>query len=108
MIAQYSRTESQILGFAVTVFFYGLFLWRLVKKNPGNRVIECGSMSIAVLLAFVLLSQATGLPDWIIASLCLLLATLCFATLFFLAQRIFRYFKIRGTRQSRKSSTSRA
>jgi hypothetical protein len=73
---------------------YSISLWRLARRNPGNRLLECGAITIIVFLAMVPLSQIQGfkdhIPDWMFLPWILLVVLLCFTTLFFLAQRIWR------------------
>lgn len=94
-----SKTAPQIVGALAAAFFYGLFFWRTVRSNPGNRLIECGVMAIALALAMAFLSSLVRLPDWAFGSMLLLIFLLSVATLFFLGQRAYRALSGRGTRQ---------
>jgi phosphoglycerol transferase MdoB-like AlkP superfamily enzyme len=72
------------------VVLYALYFWRIFKQNPGNRVVQCGVLAIAALLAMAFLSRLGEIPDWIFAIWILLLILLCFSALFFVAQRGYR------------------
>ena len=69
---------------------YAAFFWRIFKQNPGNRLIECGCMTVIVFIALIPMTSTTNLPDWLLFAWLLLTTLLCFATLFFFGQRIFR------------------
>ena len=80
----------RLVGSFLAFLGYIAFFWRTFKSNPGNRLVECGSMTLIAFLAMVFVSQLGGAPDWLILSWIMLVVVLCFATLFFLAQRVFR------------------
>ncbi len=63
---------------------YCLSLWRTIKGNRGNRVIECGSIALILLFFMMLLVKLPNVPDWVLLSLGLLLLLLCLLTIFFL------------------------
>ena len=73
---------------------YLAFFWRTFRQNPGNRLIECGALTLIVFMAMVPFSRIPGftehLPDWIFGLWIFLLLLLSFSTLFFVAQRIWR------------------
>jgi hypothetical protein len=73
-----------ILSFLVVAAVYWLSLWRIIKGNRGNRVIECGSIALMLFLLMMLLIKLTNLPEWVLPSLGLLLFVLCLLTMFFL------------------------
>jgi hypothetical protein len=73
-----------VMSFLVVAAVYWLSLWRIIKGNRGNRVIECGSIALMVLFLIMLLMKFTHLPDWVLPSLGLLLLLLCLLTMFFL------------------------
>ena len=73
-----------IASFLVVAAVYWLSLWRIIKGNRGNRVIECGSITLMLSFLMMLLMKLTNLPDWLLPSLGLLLFLLCLLTMFFL------------------------
>jgi hypothetical protein len=75
-----------VSGF-VLVSFYGLVLWRIAKRNAGNRVIECGSLALVVVFAIVATMKVPNLPDWVAPSLGVLFLLLGFLMIFFLIQQ---------------------
>ena len=38
-------------------FFYALIFWRTFKDNPGNRVIQCGSITLMFFLVMLALTK---------------------------------------------------
>jgi hypothetical protein len=73
-----------IVSFLVVAAVYWLSLWRIIKGNRGNRVIECGSITLMLFFLMMLLMKLTILPDWVLPSLGVLLFLLCLLTMFFL------------------------
>jgi hypothetical protein len=73
-----------IVSFLVVAAVYWLSLWRIIKGNRGNRVIECGSITLMLFFLMMLLMKLTNLPDWVLPSLGLLLFLLCLLTMLFL------------------------
>jgi hypothetical protein len=82
-----SHTASGLrpLGsFLLVAVVYWLLFWRIIKSNRGNRVIECGSITLMLFFLMMLLIRLPSLPDWVLPSLGLLLFLLCLLTMFFL------------------------
>jgi len=78
------------LGEVLLVFpLYGLFFRRLFKNNPGNRLVECGSITLIVFLAMLPINKIGDVPDWLFGAWLILILLLCVAMLFFLFQRMF-------------------
>jgi hypothetical protein len=75
------------LGILIVALVYVLSLWRIIKSNRGNKVVECGSIALMVSLLMVVLIRFPSLPAWVLASLGLLLLLLCLLTIFFLLAR---------------------
>jgi len=73
-----------ILSFLVVAVVYLLSLWRIIKGNRGNRVIEYGSITLMLFFLMMLLMKLKSVPDWVLPSLGLLLFLLCLLTMFFL------------------------
>src|SRR5271169_3404275 len=71
-------------SFLVVAIIYWLGLWRIIKGNRGNRVIECGSITLMLFFLMMLLMKLTNLPNWVLPSLGVLLFLLCLLTMFFL------------------------
>ncbi len=69
-----------LLSALLVLAFYSLALWRIVKSNQGNKVIECGSIALALLFFLSYLSKMKA-PDWVLESLGILLLLLSFLTL---------------------------
>lgn len=63
---------------------YCLSLWRVIKGNRENRVVECGSIALIVFALLAALVKIPNLPDWVLPSVGLLLLLLCLLTMFFL------------------------
>jgi hypothetical protein len=94
MIGKMMATDEKMIrsigGSLCAFFFYSLFFWRTFKSNPGNRVVECASLTLIVFIAFVFLCNPGDLPDWVFGLWLVLIVLLCFTTLFFVVQRIYR------------------
>ena len=101
MVSSNASSAGEIVSGFCVVACYLIFFWRVFKKNPGNRLVECGAITLVVFFAMVPFSRIPGftdrIPDWIFLPYILLVVLLCFTTLFFLAQRIWRAL-IRGER----------
>lgn len=82
-----------LLGFVL----YGLFFWRQLSNNPRNRLIKYGSITVIVFLAIIPISLAGSRPGWLFGAWLTLTVLLCFATLFFLLQRMIRAWARRST-----------
>jgi len=79
------------VGFCITLF-YAIYFWLIFKKNPGNRLVECGVITVALFLAMLPLSKLVEIPAWLYGAWIILVVLLCFSTLFFVAQRAYRAF----------------
>jgi hypothetical protein len=91
MIVATDGNHFRSVGGGLLVFgLYGLFFWRLFKGNPGNRLMESGSITLIVFLAMIPINSAGDVPDWLFGAWIVLIILLCFATLFFLLQRMIR------------------
>jgi len=71
------------------VLFYGSALWLIFKRNSGNRVVECGSITLIVFVVMLALFNAKP-PAWTLRWLLLLVFLLCLLTMFFLVQQGYR------------------
>jgi hypothetical protein len=95
MVAVDTKLIQGFFASLLAVFFYGFSFWRISRNHRGNKVIECGSIAIMVLLAMAFYSKFAPLPDWLLGCLLLLLFLLCLCTLFFLAQEGYRALRSR-------------
>lgn len=95
MIAMNGRLIQDIGGGLYSFVFYALFFWRVFKENPGNRVVECGVITLAVFFAMIPLTKLQDPPDWVFAPWLILVTLLCFSTLFFVLQRVYRAIRRR-------------
>lgn len=84
MLLPIASGVRSILSFLVVAVVYWLSLWRIIKGNRGNRVIECGSITLMLFFLMMLLMKLKNVPDWVLPSLGLLLFVLCLLTMFFL------------------------
>lgn len=81
------HTESDLRhigSFLLIAVVYWLLFWRIIKNNRGNKVIECGSITLMLAILMMLLMKFASLPDWVLPSLGLLVFALCLLTIFFL------------------------
>jgi ABC-type transport system involved in Fe-S cluster assembly fused permease/ATPase subunit len=66
-----------------------MFFRRTFRSDPGNKVIECGGLTLMVSMGLFLLIKFDA-PGWLFACGLMLVVVLCFTTLFFVAQRAWR------------------
>jgi len=97
MIAIDPNAVRGIVGSFGLVLCYGFSFWRIFRGNPGNKVIECGSITLMVFLVMVVLFKIPNFPVWVLAGLGLLVFLLCLLAMFFLVQQ--------GCRALRRSKT---
>jgi hypothetical protein len=86
MAATGNTFETVVSGIAL-VGFYTVVLWRIVKRNPGNRVIEVGSMALVVVFVMAAAMKMPSLPEWVAPGLGVLFLFLAFLMIFFLFQQ---------------------
>jgi hypothetical protein len=85
-----SEISVRLVGTFFALLGYIAFFWRTFKSNPGNRLVECGSMTVIAFLTMIFVSQFGEAPEWLIMSWVMLVVLLCLSTLIFFAQRIFQ------------------
>jgi hypothetical protein len=86
MIAQHSKLFSGMVSAVIASLFWGFAFWRIFRSNPRSKVIECGSITIVLLLTMAFFSRVIDYPLWAVGLLCSLLILLCIVTLFFFLQ----------------------
>jgi hypothetical protein len=84
MLLRNASAVRSVLSLLAVAGIYGLTLWRNIKDNRGNRVIECGSIALIVFFLLMVLMKFPTLPDWVLASLGSRLLLLCVLTMLFL------------------------
>ena len=87
MISYMPSNLRSAASFLFVAVVYWLCLWRVIKGNRGNRVIECGSITLMLSFLMMLLMKVANLPDWVLSSLGMLIFLLCLLTMFFLLLR---------------------
>ncbi len=95
-----------VVSFLVVAVVYWLSLWRIIKGNRGNRVIECGTITLMLFFFMMLLMKLTNLPDWVLPSLGVLLLLLCLLTMFFLFLQGVEAIRHRKSKTAPSSSSS--
>lgn len=88
----------RIIGSAGLILVYGLSLWRIIKSNPGDKFIECSSITVMVFVVTMAAIRSRHFPDWFLESLEVLLYLLTFLSIFFMFQQIYRALRRRKTR----------
>jgi hypothetical protein len=84
-----AKTEwPSVLRMLAVATVYWVMLWRLLKDNRGNRVIQLGSTALAVFFVLLVAVKFTRPPDWVLHYLGLFLFTLCILTLWFVLLRV--------------------
>ena len=53
MIAVDTNIVRRIIGSAGLILLDGLSLWRIFKSNPGEKFIECGSITVIVFVVTI-------------------------------------------------------
>jgi cation transport ATPase len=86
------RTVVKSLGLFL---LYAFMFWRLFKDNRGNRLIQCGSITLMLFLVMMALMRIPHLPIDYVAWLGPALFLLCMLTMFFLFQRGYRALRHR-------------
>jgi hypothetical protein len=86
-----------VVGSAGLVLVYGYSFWCVFKRNPGNRVIACGSITLMVFVVAMALFRIPHFPIWIVASLFFLVFLLGVLTMGFLVQQGYRALRQRNT-----------
>jgi hypothetical protein len=80
-------------GLVVTAF-YAFAGWRLVKANSGNKVIECGVISLILVFVGGAFAKSNA-PDWIRESIGALMLLMCFATVGLFARECYQAIRRR-------------
>jgi hypothetical protein len=63
MVASGGVVRSVVSGMALIVF-YAFAFWRIAKRNTGNRVIECGCLTLVVFAVLMATINMPNLSDW--------------------------------------------
>ena len=92
MIAPNTVTEARRIGLFL---LYAFMFWRLFRDNRGNRVIQCGSITLMLFLVMVALARIPNIPIDYVAWLGPALFLLCMLTMFFLFQQGYRALRKR-------------
>ncbi|PYU17880.1 MAG: hypothetical protein DMG30_29960 [Acidobacteria bacterium] len=98
MTAIEPKTETVLRSIGLFLL-YGFILWRTFKDNRGNRVIQCGSITLMLFMVMVALMRIPHLPIDYVAWLGPALFLLCMLTLFFLVQQAYRAVRNLKTRK---------
>ena len=97
------KTVHDVRGIGL-FFLYALILWRTFKDNSGNRVIQCGSITLMLFLVMVTLMQIPRVPSDYVAYLGPALFLLCMLTMFSLFQQGYRALRKRFKGRSAPSN----
>jgi hypothetical protein len=76
-----------LIGSIGLLLAYGYSFWRIVKRNPGNKVVECGSIALVLFLVGLALFRIPNFPVSIIALWFFLVFLLSLLTIGFLVQQ---------------------
>jgi hypothetical protein len=87
MISHMPSNLRSAASFLFVAVVYWLCLWRIIKGNRGNRVVQCGCITLMLSFLMMLLMKVAKLPDWVLSSLGMLIFLLCLLTMFFLLLR---------------------
>lgn len=86
-----------IVGSLGLILLYGFSFWTIFKRNPGNRVIACGSITLMVFAVMMALIRIPNFPTWVVALFGLLVLILGLLTIFFLLQQGYHALRRRRT-----------
>ena len=78
---------------------YAVILWRVFKDSRGNRVIQCGSITLMLFFVMMGLMRIPNFPIDYVAWLGPALFLLCMLTIFFLFQQGYRALRNRKIRK---------
>jgi len=92
-----TSTGREVLSAVGVVAVYAVAFWRIIRRNAGNKVIECGGIALVLFVLLAKLINIKGLPGWLEPSLGLLLFVLCLLTMAFL------FLQAGDARRSRKA-----
>jgi hypothetical protein len=95
MTSNYADLIRGIVSGIGLVLLYGYSFWRIFKRNPENKVIECGSIALMVFAVMIALFRIPFVPGWVLPYLGMLLFALCVLTMFFLIQQGYRALRRR-------------
>jgi len=86
-MASAGNALGNVVSGVVLVGVYAGVLWRIVKRNPGNRVIECGSIALVIFFVMAAAIKIPDIPDWVIPGLGVLFLLVGFLMIFLLMQQ---------------------
>jgi hypothetical protein len=92
-----SNIVRGIFGTTGVALAYGYSFWCVFKRNPGNRVIACGSITLMVFVVAMALFKIPHFPISIVASLFFLVFLLGLLTMGFLVQQGYHALRHRKT-----------
>src|SRR5258708_37669353 len=98
MMAVDPNIVRRIIGSVGLILAYGLSTWRIIKSNPGDKFIECSSITVVVFVVTMAAIRFRYFPDWFVESLEALLYVLTFLSIFFMFQQAYRALHRRKTR----------
>ena len=65
MMSLPSNAWQTIAGGLVVLLLYGSSFWGTFRRNPGNRLVECGVITVLVFLVTAFLFLIPGIPAWV-------------------------------------------
>jgi hypothetical protein len=80
--------QTVLRGLIVTAL-YAFAAWRVVVTNRGNRVIECGVISLMLVFAEGFAARSNA-PDWFLESFGILMLLMCFLTVALFAHECYQ------------------
>src|ERR1700686_2226066 len=100
MAAIDAHTVRGIMGGLGVIFGYGFSLWRIFKRNRGDRFIEFGLSTTMLLLVVADLHRFPNMPDWVEPAILPLVFVFCTLSIFFGLQQGYRALRDRNRNTS--------
>ena len=89
-----------IIGGVGLILAYGLYAWRIFKRNPSDRFMESGSITLMVFVVVLASRRIPHIPDWVSISLIFLLGVSTLLSLLFMLQQGYRALRRRFTHEN--------
>ncbi len=80
----------KIIGSVGLVLAYCIPFWRIFKSNPGDRFLQCASMTVMATLGTMVVYRTRLFPEWTVGFLMALVYILTTVSIFLMCQQGYR------------------